>query len=282
MTTEYPDLMRKVSEFGTSNGLNTQDLYRETYDPSTTENDRWVISVSRKTSFDTYRILLEPRDEFSRDPEKMKLKEDVVPGTREEVEGYREKAIGRDSDYFMKQSIAYAGFVQPTPDFLARSTVEQVEIALHEAFHGTSKIVFEREREQLPTIEEEESYASIAGFLGAVHFFKGTELEQEAIALWEKWHEIGKLIVQFYEELNTIYEAYPRKPKDEIMRLREEIFAKADKAFGDNLGPGPMNNAKILYWYHFYGRLEEDYKQIQNAKTYQEIIRILTKRQRPQ
>ena len=273
---EYLDLMSSVSEFGMNAGLNTQDLYSKTLQNETL--NLWVISVSHKTSLDNYGILYSPRDEYKPNFNRQ-LTLPVIPAPLEQIEKYKARALEVDAEYFCKKCIASGGKVELSSDFLKLSKVEQVEYALHEAFHATSKQFFGRKVEQL-SFEYEEGSALIVGYLGAVNYFRNTNLAEDAERHWQKHFTLARKVNKFVGELEEIYafrvgEDQRPVPQEQKLREKEELLKKARIELSDNLGT-PINNAFFIYWHPFYCELEQMYDKVKNAKDFTEVVRRLT------
>ncbi len=274
---EYKTLMKSVSVFAEKIGLNNQGLYRETYEPSTNEA-KWVITVSWKNQLDCSGILYTPDQKL--DPQtRFKLEFPIVVGTESEIKGYAKKAEEVGAEYFLKQSISNNGFVEPSPSFLGLGRVKQVEYALHEAFHVTTKYFMGREVPQIPIPMEEEACAMIAGHLGAFAFFKGSPLENEALLHYQKHFDLANKIVQFRKRLEDIYKLRADSEESLIsqkqkLKEREEVFSDAKEQFGDELG-SPINNAFFRYWNYFYGAIPREYKRVSGLENICDVVKRL-------
>ncbi len=271
---EYAELMKSVANFASSIGLNTEDFYRCVHVPS---EDKWVISVSHKDYIGDKHILYSHKDTLKPDFDK-RLLFPVFVGSREEINHHRKIAEDNDADIFIRKNIA-CEFVQPSPEFLALSKVEQVEYALHEAFHNTSKYFAGRKMPSLSRSLEEGS-AFVAGHFGAVHYFKDTKLEKEAVRHCKKHIGLVRKFYKFYERLKGIYNYrldFQDKPisTEQVMQKREDILKEAKIEFKEELGR-PVNNAFFLYYNYFYEKvpvlLDE---RIREASDISQIVEIL-------
>ena len=274
---EYQLLMKSVSAFAGKIGLNPHGLYKETYNPSTNEPS-WVISVSWKDKLDGSDVLytsdkkLEPKVRF-------KLEFPVITGIESEIKRYAKKAEDVGAEYFLKQSISSDEFVEPLPSFLGLSKVIQVEYALHEAFHVTSKYFMGREVQQIPVPMREEARAMIAGHIGAIAYFKGSDLEDEALSHWQKHLDFANKVIQFYKRLQEIYTSKAENEgryasQEQKLKEREEVFSTAREQFGNELGL-PINNAFFRYWNYFYGVVPIEYKRVSGLENIYEAVKRL-------
>ncbi len=163
---EYESFMHSISESAGRVGLNSYNLYSDTCEQS--QVDKWVISVSWKTSLDSWYILCSEDD-----PENLvrRFNYPFVVGTKEEIESYLRKAETVGAECFSKQSTAWNGFIQPSPQFMELSRVEQAEYAFHESYHSTKKCFLGWEVQHLPSGSEEEARAFVAGHLSMVNYF---------------------------------------------------------------------------------------------------------------
>ncbi|MFH0936194.1 MAG: hypothetical protein V1815_00765 [Candidatus Woesearchaeota archaeon] len=269
---EYLQLMKSVSDFGKKSDLNTDNLYKNNYTP--TDHEKWVISVSWKTSIDNSDILYSSMDEYKPDFDKS-LKFPIVVGSKEQIKSYEKKAEEQDAEYFSKKSIAFDGFIQPSSEFLALNTVEQVEYALHEAFHNTPKLFFGKEQAKLFP-EYEEASAFVIGHIGSIHYFNETELKPQAIAHLQKHLNLANLVNRFYNELEEVLSfraGTDKKPISQEQKMidREKLLEKARKELGNNLG-GPINNAFFVYWNYFYGKVGKMYGKIRDLNDFKKIV----------
>jgi|GEM_PF-1779713 len=275
---DYLNLMSSVSEFAKKAGLNTDNLYRTTYEPKTQGQENWNLSVSWKTLLGNNGILYSPKDERKPDFDK-RLYLPVINDSREQIAAYEKKAQEKGAEYFSKKIVALED-VEPSPEFLALSTVEQVEYAFHEAFHNTSKTAFGKETPHLPW-DEEESAALVAGYLGAIHYFKGTELEDAAMAHWQKYFGLATSFNRLYKDLDKtlgfgfrVDENGLQMSQERVLQEREIVLEKARRELGDQLG-GPINNAFFLYWHYFYGKLEKTYNKVRETDDFESIVKRL-------
>lgn len=271
---EYKFFMRSLSEYAASIGLEANNLYKDTYEASNV--DKYVLSVSRRTELDSWYILCSENDDKTLI---RTLNYPIVVGTKEEIDSYLRKAEDADAECFSKQCISWSGFIQPSPYFMGLNKVEQAEYALHEAYHSTKKCFLEREVQYLPSGSEEEARAFVAGHLSAINYFKGSELEEEAIKHFQNHLDLANKILQFYDELYNIYsfrvgEDKRPIPLEQDMKDREKVFTKAKSVFDDNLG-GPINNAFFIYWHYFYGHVPRAHKRVENLKDICDVIRRL-------
>lgn len=270
---EYLTLMKSVSKFAGKIGLNPRGLYKETYNPSTNET-KWVISVSWKDNISNSGILCNPKEV---DPNtRFRLEFPFIIGTQSEIRGYAKKAEDAGAEYFLKQSIAGDGSVEPSPSFLDLSKVVQVEYAFHEAFHSATKDFLGTEFKHYPIPSKEEACAMIAGHLGAIAYFKGSPLEHEAESNWQKHFNLAKKVNKFHKRLRNLYSCRAKLdgsliPLEQILEEREEEFSDAKKSFGGELG-GPINNAFFLYWDYFYGDITWEYKRLPQFGDIREIV----------
>jgi hypothetical protein len=275
---QYKDLMQSVSEFAGKVGLNNNGLYRDSYEPNSKESP-WVISVSWRNQLSGSRILYTPREDL--DPNlRFKLEFPIIAGTKNETECYRRRAEEVGAEYFLKQSISADGFVQPSPEFLGLGKVRQVEYALHEAFHATSKDFMGNEVQHLPIPSEEEAYAMVAGHLGAIYYFKGSNLESQAVSHWQKHSDLVNKIVQFYRRLEGIYASGgdgEGKPvsQEQILKEREIVLLEAREVLGNELG-SPINNAFFRYWNYFYGGMPRVCQRVSKLENICDIVERLT------
>ncbi|VVB59452.1 Uncharacterised protein [uncultured archaeon] len=270
---EYLTLMESVSGFAKKAGLNTDNLYSDTYEPKPSGQEKWNLSVSWKTLLGNSCILYSSKDELKPDFDN-RLYAQVITDSKEQIRAYEKKAQEKGAEYFSKKVVALAG-VEPSPEFLALSTVEQVEYALHEAFHNTLKTVSEKETPHLPW-DDEEAAALVVGYIGAIHFFKGTELEDAAIAHWQKYLGLASSVNRLYKELDEtlgfgfrVDEHRHQMSQERILQERDEVLERARQELGDKLG-GPINNAFFVYWHYFYGDMEKMYgkvKEMENLET---------------
>ncbi|MBI3190885.1 hypothetical protein HYZ41_04240 [archaeon] len=272
---EYLQLMKSVSSFGKRHGLNIDKLYRDNY--TSTDYENWVISVSWKTRLDNSNILYSHEDEYSSDFD-TRLKFPIVVGPRKQIDKYRIMSEEKCAEYFSKKSIASNGFVQPSPEFLALSTVEKVEYTLHEAFHNTSKLFFGNKQDNLPPAYEEASALTI-GYVGCVHYFDLTDLKPQAIAHCQKYLNLARLVNGFYNELNEVLGFRIGEDKsiiqnDQKMQEREELLERAKTKLGNELG-GPINNAFFIYWNYFYEKLEKMHDKVRDLKDFGEVVQRL-------
>lgn len=272
---DYLQLMGYVSEFGKKSGLNTSDLYRQSYTRSSDES--WSISVSWKESLDNNNLLYDYEDSLKPGFDKRLIKK-IISCTKEEIQFFKKRVKKKDAEYFSKKETAFDGFVQPSPEFLKLTPVEQVEYALHEAFHNTSKSVYGEKNGKLPDRYEEES-ALIVGYIGCVHFFNGTEKEQEAVDHFQKNFKLVNNLNMFYKELDDTLAfrvGEDKRPISSEQKIREkkEIIERAKKELGTELG-GPINNAFFIYWNHFYHNFGQIYESIEKMNDFGKIVQKL-------
>lgn len=275
---DYLNLMGSVAGFAKKAGLNTDNLYSTTYEPTPPKQEKWNLAVSWKTLLGNDSILYSPKDERKPDFDKQ-LYLSVINGSKEQIEAYEKRAQEKGAEYFSKKIVALES-IEPSPEFLALSTVEQVEHALHEAFHKTPKIFFGKEMPHLPW-DEEEPAALVAGYLGTIHYFKGTELEDAAIAHWQKYLGLATSVNRLYKELDKtlgfgfrVDEEGLQMPQERILKERDAVLEKARQELGDQLG-GPINNAFFLYWHYFYGELENMYNKVRETEDFGGIVKRL-------
>lgn len=271
---EYESFMQSLSEYASSIGLEANNLYKDTYEPFNI--DKWVISVSWKTELDSWYVLCSENDDKTLI---RTLNYPIVVGTKAEIESYLRKAEDADAECFLKQCISWSGFIQPSPHFMGLSKVEQAEYTFHEAYHSAKKCFFEKEVEHLPSGSEEEACAFVAGYLSAINYFKGSELEEEAIKHFQNHLTLANKIVQFYDELYAVYlfrvgEDKRPIPLEQDMKDREKVFAKAKSVFGGRLGE-PINNAFFIYWHYFYRDVPRVYKKVEGSQDICEIVKTL-------
>jgi len=269
----YLELMKSVCDYAREIGLETEGLVREKHTPS---KEIWVISVSWKHLLDNSTILYNPIDRFKPNF-KRELDSPVITGTRREVEGYRRRAEKESAEWFFKKSIAYGGFITPSPEFLALEEVEQVEVALHESFHRTRKRFGSREVLYLPCWEEE--HALVAGNLATRDYFRNTPLEQEARKNVEKHLALVGKVNRFYEEISQVLsfrvgEDRRPIPIEKKLEDREVILKRAKQDIGTELGL-PINNAFFIYWHYFYSMLPAAYDRVKELGDIKEIINKL-------
>lgn len=272
--TEYKTLMNKVCEFANDMGLEASGLIKDNSDNDTV--DRHVISVSSKFQLDDSDILYNFRDTLKSDFDK-RLVFPVVGGTEQEILRYKKMAEEKGAEVFTKKSIAFDGFIRPTREFLALSEVEQVEYALHESFHRTKKKYCGRGVDHLSF--DEEPRAVIAGHLGAISFFEGTEREQEAKDHYVKHLGLARKVNKYYQELTDTFRfrlGDDGRPLDLIHKLKDkdEVIRRAELDFKDQLG-GPVNNAFFIYWNFFYCRVADTAGKVAEIKDIKTAIHQL-------
>ncbi len=269
---KYLELMASVADFGKEAGLNTDKLYKGNYTP--VEGDNHVISVSHKIQVDNSEILYSCMDEYNPEFDR-RLKFPFIGGSEKQIERYKAMAIEKDAEYFTKKSVAFDGFVQPSPEFLAMGPVAQVEYAIHEAFHKTSKLFFGQKQHSLPP-EHEEASALVVGYLGSIHYFKDSGLEQEAVDHWGKNFMLAKKVNQFSRELEETLSFRCDDNKQPVsmeqkLEERQILLEKAGSEFKGELG-GPVNNAFFVYWDYFYKQLEPIYNKVKESRDFKEIV----------
>lgn len=268
---EYKGFMRSLSNSARRIGLSSNGIYRCKYEESGA--DRWAITVSRKTELNNMGVLYSGCNMLSN-----KLNFPIVVCSKADIERYTKKAEEEGADFFTKYVIARQRFIQPSPQFMKLDKVKQAVIFFHEAYHSTPKYFWEMEVPYNSTPDREEASAVIAGHLGAINHFKGTDLEGRAEERWKKHLGLAEIIKGFYCELEDMYTRLSGH-EEETMRERKEVFKRAEENLGNEsaLG-GPINNAFFLYWNHFYGAVPSIYQEIGNPKHVDEVISALRRR----
>jgi len=186
-------------------------------------------------------------------------------GGKEEVERLKGLTELADGDCFIKSVYAWDGFIQPSPTFLSFSPVEQVEYALHEAYHQTKKDLFTR--------SDEEPHACVVGHLGAIDFFRGTNLEKAARSHWQRVLNFSKQVHDYYWNLFDLYKS--ENTREYKMAERERILSRAREEIGTSWGT-QINNAFFVYWNYFYGGVERSYGFVEQMKDFKSVVRRLT------
>ena len=252
---EYPQLAKRVSKYASSIGLNTNRLFRNSCEEG---EEKWSLVVSRKDRLRKGALIDSPKDP--------RLNFVCKSITLNEMDEYHKIIDEANCEGFVKRNLAWEGYVQPTPGFLLLNPVEQVEYALHEAFHQTEKLM---------SLPWEEPSACITGYLGAIDFFKGTDLEDLAITHWENILKFSNQIHDIYSRLDRLYQAH--RSKEEKNRVRERVFSESTKLFEDKWG-SPINNAFFVYWEHFYGSVPGIYERdIVRLKDMKDVVERLIK-----
>lgn len=275
MNEKFNTLMQKVCQFAQDIDLNTTGLVRDRYDEKTC--NRWVISTSWKHLLDNSYILWDQKDEYSPTFNPL-IRFPFVSGKKEEIESYKKRAEEKGAEWFSKQSIAFDGFVAPSPEFLAMTEIEQVEYALHESFHRTKKRWGNVERDHLSP-EWEEARALVTGYIGATAFFGGSENESHARAHMEKHLDLARKVNQYYKQLDSVCGFRIGKdcrpvPKEQILAEREEVLGRARKDLGSQLGT-PVNNAFFIYWHHFDERFPQTYDKVKDLDVTEAVGKLL-------
>ncbi len=247
---EYIELMQKVTEFAKRIGLNTEGLYSEHYNLITDE--LWVLSVSTRTNFFASQILFDD-DNLGFD-EKMRLNSDIIYGSKDEIEAYKKKAEAKGAEIFSKKSAVWGVWcplIRPSPEFLNLSQVEQVEYTIHEAFHLSKKD--EHIGGSLNLAQYEESAALVAGYIGAIEYFRNTALEEDARRLCDTKLGAMNKMLDYFNKLQYIYHermSDEHLTEERVIELTDPIRNEAINEIGTSLGI-PVNNAFFRYYFYF-------------------------------
>jgi predicted aminopeptidase len=128
------------------------------------------------------------------------------------------------------------------------------EIVFHELFHNTLYIS--------GAGAFNESSANFVGHRAAIDFFRdrfgeGSPEHQHALALWEEEKEFGAFIGDVARELTELYSR--DLPRQEKLRLREEVFARRKAEWSSRIvnqpmhrfrafSQQPLNNAVLMHY----------------------------------
>src|SRR5688500_9893378 len=185
-----------------------------------------------------------------------------------DAEREQRRLEARGLDTYLRPSAAFSTlgwFNDPLLSTLLR--FDQVSLAntvIHEIFHNTfyapGQAIFN------------ESLANFVGGRGAIDFFCGRDGERSppcrtAVAAWEDDLRFGEFLQGMVSELETLY-ARTDLTADDKVRLREDVFAAAQRRFADEVRPRlqvdlfrsftetPLNNATIISRRIYYDRLD--------------------------
>ena len=119
----------------------------------------------------------------------------------------------------------------------------------------------------------------IDGHIGAIAYFKGSNLEDEALSHWQKHLDFANKVIKFYKRLQEIYTSKAENEgryasQEQKLKEREEVFSTAREQFGNELGL-PINNAFFRYWNYFYGVIPREYKRVSGLENISEAVKRL-------
>jgi predicted aminopeptidase len=173
-----------------------------------------------------------------------------------EAEIERLKAEGYDTNLRTSAAFSTLGwFDDPLLSHLLKyGKVTLTDIVFHELFHRTLYVK--------GAGEFNESSANFIGHHAAIDFFRERQGEssaeyQRAALAWEQEKEFGRFIA---EVVGTLAELYGREiPRDDKLRLREEVFARSKvdwtRRIGDRpshrfhrFAQQPLNNAVLMHY----------------------------------
>lgn len=171
-------------------------------------------------------------------------------------------------DTYLRPSAAFSTlgwFNDPLLSTLLRADrVALANTVIHEIFHNTfyapGQAIFN------------ESLANFVGGRGAIEFFcrrdgPGSETCRTAVASWEDDLLFGGFLSAVIADLRELY-ARPDLSTEEKLRVREEVFADAQRRFTEEVRPRlqvdsfasfarqPLNNATLLARHIYYDRLD--------------------------
>lgn len=160
-----------------------------------------------------------------------------------EAEARRLDAEGYDTHIRPSAAFSTLGwFDDPLLSHLLRyDKVVLSEIVFHELFHNTLYVK--------GAGAFNESVANFVGHRAAIDFFRerlgaDSAEHQRAIRVWEEEQEFGRFITQLAQ---TLTELYTRDiSREEKLRLREEIFSRAQVDWANRIASRPEHRARVF------------------------------------
>jgi predicted aminopeptidase len=178
--------------------------------------------------------------------------------SKEDANAAAEALKAEGYDTYVRASAAFSTlgwFDDPLLSHLLRyDKVTLAEVVFHELFHNTLYVK--------GAGAFNESVANFVGSRAAIDFFRdrfgaNSAEHQRAIHAWQEDLEFSDFIEQLGESLTTLYAR--EIPVDEKLRLREEIFERGKKAWGERIAgrpahrfrgfaAQPLNNAVMIHY----------------------------------